>query len=80
MDMDHANAVDIAIPQECVSRPYYAVAAPVKYWREGLHTAIAEAAYFHAERRDFAPGHELDDWLAGEAEITERLVSEGRQF
>jgi hypothetical protein len=30
---------------------------------------IALAAYFIAERRGFAPGRELDDWLAAEAEI-----------
>jgi Protein of unknown function (DUF2934). len=30
---------------------------------------IALAAYFIAERRGFSPGHELDDWLAAEAEI-----------
>lgn len=27
---------------------------------------IATAAYFMAERRHFAPGHELQDWLAAE--------------
>ena len=32
------------------------------------HKWIAEAAYFIAERRGFAPGHELSDWLAAEAE------------
>lgn len=31
---------------------------------------IAEAAYFRAERRGFAVGGELDDWLAAEAELT----------
>lgn len=31
---------------------------------------IAEAAYYCAERRGFAPGHELEDWLRAEAEIT----------
>jgi len=31
---------------------------------------IAEAAYYRAEKRSFAPGCELDDWLAAEAEIT----------
>lgn len=31
-----------------------------------LHHRIAVAAYFLAERRGFAPGHELDDWLAAE--------------
>lgn len=30
---------------------------------------IREAAYFLAERRGFAPGHELDDWLQAEAAI-----------
>ena len=32
---------------------------------------IAEAAYWRAERRGFAPGHELDDWLSAEREIDE---------
>jgi hypothetical protein len=31
---------------------------------------IAMAAYYRAERRGFAPGHELEDWFAAEAEIT----------
>lgn len=30
---------------------------------------IAEAAYFRAEHRGFETGHELEDWLAAEAEI-----------
>ncbi len=30
---------------------------------------IAEAAYFHAERRGFGPGGEVEDWLAAEAEV-----------
>ncbi|MCS6970578.1 MAG: DUF2934 domain-containing protein [Planctomycetes bacterium] len=34
---------------------------------------IAEAAYFLAERRGFAPGHELADWLAAERTVDERL-------
>src|ERR1700745_2470574 len=29
----------------------------------------AEAAYYLAERRGFKAGHELEDWLAAEAEI-----------
>jgi hypothetical protein len=36
---------------------------------------IAEAAYYRAERRGFAPGHELEDWLAAEAEIDRELVA-----
>lgn len=30
---------------------------------------IAEAAYYHAERRGFAPGGEEHDWLKAEAEV-----------
>ena len=31
---------------------------------------VALAAYFIAEKRGFDPGHELDDWLAAEAQLT----------
>jgi len=34
---------------------------------------IAEAAYYCAERRGFAPGGELQDWLEAEAQIQARL-------
>jgi hypothetical protein len=36
----------------------------------GVRRAMtAEAAYYRAERRGFEPGHELDDWVAAEADI-----------
>lgn len=35
---------------------------------------IAEAAYFRAERRGFAPGHEAEDWLAAEVEVDTTLT------
>jgi hypothetical protein len=35
---------------------------------------IAEAAYFRAEQRGFAPGHETEDWLLAEAEVDARLL------
>lgn len=34
---------------------------------------IAEAAYFRALERGFAPGCEMDDWLQAEAEINQIL-------
>ncbi|MGE5626099.1 MAG: DUF2934 domain-containing protein [Bacillota bacterium] len=34
---------------------------------------IAEAAYFRAEKRGFAPGDEVADWLQAEAEIESML-------
>jgi hypothetical protein len=30
---------------------------------------IAEAAYFIAEKRGFAGGHSLDDWLTAEQQV-----------
>jgi len=35
---------------------------------------IAEAAYFKASQRDFAPGFELEDWLQAEQEINALLA------
>ena len=40
---------------------------------------IAKAAYFRAERRRFAAGHELEDWLAAEAEIEALMRAERSQ-
>ena len=36
---------------------------------EELHHLVAVAAYYIAERRNFEPGHELEDWLAAEAQM-----------
>lgn len=47
---------------------------------EGLATALSaesderlrrirEEAYYRAERRNFVPGHEMDDWLAAERDL-----------
>lgn len=38
---------------------------------------ITRAAYFLAERRNFAPGHELEDWLAAETEVDRDLARGG---
>jgi DUF2934 family protein len=38
---------------------------------------IAEIAYFRAQRRGFEPGHELEDWLAAEAEVDRRVTGSG---
>jgi hypothetical protein len=37
------------------------------------HEMVAEAAYYTAERRGFAPGFELEDWLAAEHEVEKAL-------
>jgi len=35
---------------------------------------IAQAAYFRAQQRGFEPGHELEDWLAAEKELTSLIA------
>ncbi len=50
--------------------------APANVTPERRLQMIAEAAYFRAEARGFAPGHEMEDWLAAEAEV-DRLLSGG---
>jgi Protein of unknown function (DUF2934) len=37
------------------------------------HRAIAVAAYFRAERRGFAAGGELADWLAAERDVDQQM-------
>jgi hypothetical protein len=39
---------------------------------------IAEAAYYCAERRGFAAGHELEDWVQAEAQIARSGVGQSR--
>jgi len=41
-----------------------------------LGALTAECAYFRAERRGFAPGHELEDWLAAEREVEALLCAQ----
>ena len=36
---------------------------------------VETAAYYRAERRGFASGHEAEDWLAAEAEIDALIAS-----
>jgi hypothetical protein len=37
-------------------------------WRQ---ERVATAAYYLAEKRGFAPGHETEDWLLAEAQVDE---------
>ncbi len=38
---------------------------------------IAEAAYYRAERRGFATGGEMEDWVQAEAEIDRLIQTNG---
>jgi|KBSSwiStaDraftv2_1062776.scaffolds.fasta_scaffold5350494_1 hypothetical protein len=41
--------------------------------RSDVSQLIAVAAYYRAQQRGFEPGHELDDWIAAEAEVRQRM-------
>jgi hypothetical protein len=57
--------MDTSNPNPSV-QPLPPVAAPGEHQRRAM---VAEAAYYLAERRGFAPGKALDDWLQAEDEI-----------
>jgi len=44
------------------------------FGQAGRHRRIQEAAYFLAEKRYFAPGHELDDWFEAERQVDQASV------
>ena len=70
-----------ASPRKSPAKPKVAkpkVAKPKASERNDVATSLTPAerlrmvelaAFFRAERRGFAPGHEFEDWLAAEAEI-----------
>lgn len=41
-------------------------------YSDSREARIAEAAYWRAEQRGFAPGGELEDWLEAEREVDSR--------
>ena len=44
------------------------------------HKTIAAAAYRRAEQRGFESGHDLNDWIAAESKLNQRLAGEGRAY
>ncbi|MGA2397934.1 MAG: DUF2934 domain-containing protein [Steroidobacteraceae bacterium] len=62
------------------SRTTASQTAPTEAARPALdrYASIAQAAYFRSQHRGFKPGHEMEDWLAAEAEVDQRLRGEGR--
>jgi hypothetical protein len=67
-------------PISSVSQPYhscpllYSPMAAELYDSDERRAAIAQAAYFRAKRRGFAPGHELEDWLTAESEVDSAMT------
>lgn len=49
--------------------PHVPAAEGLQSLMSDRHHRVQVAAYYLAEHRGFAPGHELDDWLAAEDAI-----------
>lgn len=56
------------------SRTQVTAAVEVLVQAPSREQMIAEAAYYRAEQRGFAPGQEMADWLLAEADV-ERALS-----
>jgi len=57
-------------PDTAADRP---VRVPGELPEEEMRRQIAEAAYYRAKQRGFAPGYELEDWVQAESEVRNRL-------
>jgi hypothetical protein len=73
LDEQHAGIPELSFPitdndQSAEGGQSHVDASP----REDRQRRIALTAYLRAERRGFAPGHELDDWLEAEKEEESR--------
>jgi hypothetical protein len=58
----------IAIRPQSEAAPVCAAVSP-----QARRELIAQAAYFRAQHRGFAPGHEQEDWCAAEMEVDNAL-------
>jgi hypothetical protein len=61
-------------PRKPVSQPVAGVKYPTFVDPQQRASLIAKAAYFRSQDRGFAPGHELEDWLAAEVEVDAELL------
>ena len=69
------RGVSIAVKSKQGKAENPAIAAP-GVSAEERERFVAQAAYFRAEKRGFAPGCELQDWVEAEAEVL-RLIGGG---
>lgn len=60
-------------PVPATGKPNLSLRRPESSEPPHRHALIAEAAFFIARERGFAPGQELDDWLAAEREVDQSL-------
>ncbi|MGB4813349.1 MAG: DUF2934 domain-containing protein [Methylophilaceae bacterium] len=65
-----ATSVEAAVEKSTVTKTKSAKTKSKKVEvEESLDCKIALCAYFKAQERGFAPGFEMEDWLAAEQEV-----------
>jgi hypothetical protein len=65
-------------PASQAARPQPAAEDAPEVSEAGIRKEIARAAYRLSEQRGFVPGHEVEDWLAAEAQVKAALGLTGR--
>jgi Protein of unknown function (DUF2934) len=63
----------VAAPSSRTGRPKSQTTSPPGLNAQERDRLIAQAAYFRAEKRGFAPGYELQDWVEAEAEVKQLI-------
>lgn len=67
---------DTGAPRQATSQQHAAPMATrvrASVSSEETRRLIAEAAYYRAKQRNFAPGRELEDWVQAESEVMGRI-------
>jgi Protein of unknown function (DUF2934) len=59
--------------RKVTARTVGAVSAQRAPATEEIRKLIAETAYYRAQQRGFTPGYDVDDWLAAEMQVMQRL-------
>lgn len=73
-ETNQSEARAMPLTAQPTPRDGQAASSPIiNFDEETHHRMIEEAAYFIAEHRGFCEGFELDDWLAAEAEVNQKL-------
>jgi hypothetical protein len=61
-------------PKEPAARKALSGSSDTELRPEEINQMIAAGAYLRSQRRGFEPGHEVEDWLAAEREVREKLA------
>jgi hypothetical protein len=68
-----ARAIMTSLPPKPLHNFFPLRFSPPSVSQSERQSMIEVASYLRAERRNFEPGHETEDWAAAEAEVDQRL-------